>query len=187
MPAAKPLHIRQEIVTRRERGETFVAIAATMQLSYDTVRNIWRHWQAHGRLQPNYEACSQPGPRKAREMWETALTLKREHPRWGAVVIREHLKAQFTDNLPSERTLQVWFRQAGLNRTSRVQRRKSVPVKRGQVAHEVWAVDAKELIALAKGQRVSWLTVTDEASGAILNGQVFPPGEMDQARSAPGA
>ena len=180
MPAAKSLEIRAEIVRRREGGETFVAIAEAMQLSYDTVRQIWGHWQKHGRLHPNYEACAQPGPRKERAIWQAALALKQEHPRGGAVMIREHLKAQFEDkSLPSERTLQVWFRQAGLNRTSSVRRSQSVPIKRGQVPHEVWAVDAKELILLANGERVSWLTVTDEASGAILSGQVFSPSEMD--------
>ena len=180
MPAAKPLSIRAEIVRRRERGERFVTIARTMGLSYDTVRNIWRHWQEHGQLAPNYRACSKPGPRKAVAVWETALQLKRAHPRWGAVMIRAQLQGQFSDvALPSERTLQVWFRQAGLNRTSHVQQKQRSVVKRGQAVHEVWAVDAKELILLANGERVSWLTVTDEASGAILSAQVFPPGQVE--------
>jgi hypothetical protein len=82
--------------------------------------------------------------------------------------------------LPSQRTLQTWFRQVGLNRTASV-RHSVESVKGGQTVHEVWAVDAKELIPLASGERVSWLTVTDEASGAILSGQ------MDAGGTAPGA
>ena len=41
--------------------------------------------------------------------------------------------------------------------------------------HEIWQVDAVENVPLATGQRISWLTVTDEASGAILATEVSPP------------
>lgn len=34
--------------------------------------------------------------------------------------------------------------------------------------HEVWAVDAKERMQLQDGSWASWLTITDESSGAIL-------------------
>ena len=34
--------------------------------------------------------------------------------------------------------------------------------------HEVWQVDAVEKQRLANGHQASWLTVTDEATGAIV-------------------
>lgn len=188
MPAALRLEIRHEIVERRQRGESFRAIAETMQLAYDTVRGIWQHWQRHGTLQPNYGACSHPGPRKKRAVYEAAIAMKSTHRRWGAQVIRLKLQEQFEeDDLPSVRTLQVWFRQAGVNRGARATRTKTPTVTRGQAVHEVWAVDAKERIKLGDGSRASWLTITDEASGAILHAEVFPPEVLDASGTNPGA
>lgn len=187
MPAALGLEIRKEIVQRRDKGETFRAIAEEMSLSYDTVRQIWRHWETHGQLAPNYKACSHPGPRKPREVWEAALKLRQAHPRWGAMVIRLRLLDHFeASDVPSERTLQNWFRKAGLNRTPANQRQPVISVKRGKAVHEVWAVDAKEKLKLADGSGASWLTVVDEASGAILDAEAFPPLPLESGRPAEG-
>jgi len=55
----------------------------------------------------------------------------------------------------------------------------AVRVGRGQAVHDVWAVDAKEAMALADGSHASWLVVSDEASGAVLHTEVFPPPALD--------
>jgi hypothetical protein len=119
-------------------------------------------------------------------VYEAALALRREHPRWGAVVIREYLLDEFeADSVPGERTLQTWFHQAGLMRCPPVQHRQG-RVRRGQQVHEVWAMDAKSQIALAERGAVSWLTISDEASGAILDSQAFPPGNLGGGGAQPG-
>jgi hypothetical protein len=75
--------------------------------------------------------------------------------------------------VPHERTLQRWFRQAGVHR--RPQGRKPRQrVKRGQTAHAVWQMDSKQAIGLANDEMVSWLLISDENSGAMLHGTVFP-------------
>ena len=48
-------------------------------------------------------------------------------------------------------------------------------VGRGTAAHNIWEMDSKEAIQLGSGEKVSWLVVSDEASGAVLGGTVFPP------------
>jgi hypothetical protein len=175
MPAALGIEIRQEIIERRQQGQSFRRIAAEMKQSYDTVRGIWQHWQAQRTLKPNYAACRHPGPRYDEAMYAEAVEMKRPHPRWGAMVIRLKLAEQYPGAaLPSVRTLQSWFRKAGVNRTPATQH-KSQKVKRGQEVHEVWAVDAKERMKLADGSGASWLTITDEASGAIVDAEAFPP------------
>jgi hypothetical protein len=112
--------------------------------------------------------------------------MKREHPGWGAGLIRVLLSDEFeAEVLPAERSLQRWFRQAGVGRAPTAQRRTPV-VTRGQVVHEVWAVDAKERIRLADGSQVSWLTISDEASGAIVHAEGFPPQALEPRRAATG-
>ena len=183
MPAALPIPIRKEIVERRHRGESFRQIAREMELSYDSVRAIWRHWEAQGSLTPNYEACRRPGPRKPQAVVERAVQMKREHRRWGAGLIRVLLRDEFEgEAVPSVRTLQRWFRQAGVGRTPSKQQSRP-HVVRGQAVHEVWAVDAKEKVKLAEGERISWMVISDEASGAVLHTEVFPPGSVEPGRA----
>jgi hypothetical protein len=157
-----------------------------MGLSYDSVRALWRHWEKEGKLAPNYERCRQRGPRKAKALVEQAVGLKREHPRWGARLIRMQLRDDWAEEqLPSDRTLQRWFRQAGVNRSPSKQQ--SPPtVKRGQAVHEVWAIDAKEKIRLADRSQASWLMISDEASGAVLHAEAFPPGAVESDRGSAG-
>ncbi|MEP0764096.1 MAG: helix-turn-helix domain containing protein [Chloroflexota bacterium] len=185
MPAAHAITIRKEIVERRSGGESFRHIARTMGLSYDTVRAIWRHWESRGTLAANYEACRHKGPRKAAAVVEAALGLKRAHPRWGAGLIRVLLSEEFAaQDLPSERTLQRWWRQAGLGRTPSAQQSRP-QVIRGKEVHEVWAIDAKEKMTLGDKSGASWLTISDEASGAILLADAFPPTALGRGRPSP--
>lgn len=186
MPAAHSIATRKEIVERRNRGESFRHIAQAMVLSYDTVRAIWRHWERGGTLAPHYEACRHKGPRKAPAVVEAALGLKRDHPRWGAGLIRVLLSEEFDPQmLPSERTLQRWWRQAGLGRTPAAVQSAS-KVRRGTEVHEVWAIDAKEKMTLGDGSGASWLTISDEASGAMLLAEAFPPTALGEGRPLPG-
>lgn len=186
MPAALPFEVRAEIVRRRERRESLRSISQEMGLAYDTVRQIWQHWQTRGTLTPNYAACRHPGIRKPVAVYEAALALRRQHPRWGAVVIRLYLLDEFeADAVPGERTLQTWFRRASLSRCPPVRRRQA-GVRRGQAVHDVWAVDAKAHLHLEDGSEASWLTISEEASGAILDSQVFPPRDLGAGGPEPG-
>lgn len=119
MPAALPISTRKAIVERRQQGETFRSIAEELRVSYEGVRHIWQHWQTQGRLEPRYEACGRPGIRYSQAVYEQAIELKRRHRRWGATVIRVQLCEVFEETaVPQVRTLQSWFRQAGVNLTA---------------------------------------------------------------------
>ena len=184
MPAAIAMSVREEIVRRRQEHESFRQIAHDLQVSYNATRRIWAQFQAEGQVKPHYERCRPLAVRKAERVHEQALSLRRLHPRWGAGLIRLELRAQFpTESLPSECTLQRWFRRAQVGR-----KRSDTPphprVKRGQQPHAVWAMDAKERMRLADGSSASWLTITDEASGAILSATLFPQGSVEPSEPA---
>lgn len=184
MPAAKSMQIRREMVRRREGGETLASISRELGVGYETVRKVWGRYQQTGEVEPRYAACVHTEIRKSRVIYECAIALKRSHPSWGAGLIRVELAGQVEGaDLPSQRTLQRWFRRGGVA-NPRPNHQAKVSVTRGKEPHEVWAVDAKEQIRLGDGSSVSWLTVTDEGSGAILDAVLFPPEPLATRRPA---
>ena len=177
MPRPLSVPLRQEIVRRRQQGIPLTQIAAELAIPYGTVRNIWRLFRRHQRedLAPDYRSCGRPVPPRIQELLQIACDLKREHPAWGAGLIRLQLRKHVHEGgLPSIRSLQLTFVRAGVNRP-RHRRRTAVVVPQAVQPHEIWQVDAVENVPLATGQRICWLTVTDEASGAILATEVSPP------------
>jgi hypothetical protein len=180
MPAATPLGIRQEIVNRRQAGETYAAIGRELKVPYVTVRQVYGHYKKSGQLAPHYDRCRHTSVRSDPAVYEQAIQMKREHPSWGAGLIWVELAEHFAEaDLPSLRTLQRWFRQAQVQ-IARREKRVSGAVYRGQQRHEVWAIDAKEQLRLADGSDASWLSITDEASGAILSAAFFPDQTLEQ-------
>lgn len=183
MPSALPRPVRREIVEKREAGESFASIARQMNVSYGAVRNIYRRYLETGELRPAYDRCVHTGVRSDKAVYAAAVEMKTDHPSWGAGLIRVELKELFDEEkLPSIRTLQRWFRRAGVQ-APKPEKAPQATVRRGKSVHEVWALDAKEQIQLADGSGVSWLTITDEASGAILSATLFPHSPLDECQS----
>jgi transposase len=188
MPRALPFPQREQIVQRHQQGETLAAIAQNLKVKYRTVRQWWRRFREQGEagLKTHYDHCGPQAPRAAPAVHQAALTLKREHPPWGAGLIRLELLARFPDQpLPKERAIQRWFRAAGLQ----PRRAQGPPLQRerGKEPHAVWEVDAKERMPRADGSPTSVLTLTDEASGALLGVTPFPPLSLESGRSDGGA
>src|SRR5262249_21258265 len=100
------------------------------------------------------------------------------HPTWGAGLIRLKLRPHAHGaSIPSVRSLQLAFVRAGVHRPRR-RRTAAAMVPWAALPHEIWQVDAVEEVPLATGERIRWLTVTDEASGAILAAEISPPPQV---------
>jgi transposase len=188
MPRALPLPLREQIVELHRKGFPLAHVARALNVKERTARQIWGRYREKGRvgLQTDYARCGHPGCRFPSALSEAALALKRQHPRWGAGFIRVELASQFPDvALPGTRTLQAWFHAAGLQPA----RAKQPPLERdrAQEVHEVWEMDQKERMRLGDGSPTSTLTVTDEASGAMLGTEVFPPVSLDAGGRGGGA
>jgi len=179
MPRAIAYPIRQTIIQRHQAGQPLASIAKELQLSYRTVRSLWHRYCAAGEnaLVPNYDQCGSQQRRFPIAVQSAAETLKHQHPSWGAGLIQLQLRKQFPSQpLPSWRTLQRWWQQAGLQPA----RRRAPPMhrQRGQQPHEVWELDAKERIRLQDGSWSSVVSLVDEASGALLSARAFPPRQL---------
>lgn len=180
------MRIRRIIVERHETGESYAAIARDLGMPYITVRKVYQHYQQTGQLGASYERCRQTGVRSPEAIYQKAIALKQAHSGWGAGLIWVELADIFEEkDLPSVRTIQRWFHRAGVVKRVRATVRKVV-VQRGVEPHEIWALDAKEQIRLGDGSYASWLTISDEGSGAILSVTLFPPQTLDTDQPASG-
>jgi hypothetical protein len=188
MPRPIPVAVRRQIVERHQAGESLMHIAEQFAMAYESVRNVWRLYRREGRIGPNYAACGKREVSASRRVYRAALSLKRLHPSWGAGLIRQVIVDKWPEeHLPHERSLQRWFRAAGIHTPRRKRPRAQAPVGRGKAPHNIWEMDSREQIALAHGERASWLVLSDEASGAVLQAQAFPPGareSIDRSDSA---
>ena len=186
MPAALSIQGRKQIVSMREQGHSFRVIAEKLNRNYETVRRIYHRYMTSGQLEASYEKCRQQSIRYSEGVYQAAVEIKQAHPNWGAGLIWIELAEEFDESeLPSERTLQRWFRRGGVQNPA-PERRPRPYARRGKRGHEVWAMDAREQVELGDGSFVSWLTVTDEGSGAILGAFLFPHQTLDASRSHAG-
>lgn len=170
-----PLPVRQSVFHRWQAGDSVAAIASDLHLAPRTVQRLARRFRQRGQraVYPDYR------PRRPRrQTWaaarRAALALRREHPHWGAPLIRVLLRHRFADaDLPCPRTLQRWLRHAGLGPAPKGRRPVLASYHRADHPHAVWQMDAAEQLPLASGQRVSWLRLVDEHTGAVLQTTVF--------------
>lgn len=183
MGSSTPYHIRQKIVEHKEEGHNLAQISRMLEVPYTTVRGIWQRYEQRGQkgLSTDYSNCGPKDIKSDRLIYRSALWLKRLHPSWGAPYIRTILEQRYTNkHLPSERTMQKWFRSKGYNKP-RVTRVKP-KVRSPKVPHDCWQIDAKEMLKLGDGSSACYLTIVDVESGAILDSPTFPPGS-DQSSS----
>ena len=153
MPRAHPTAIRHQILGLRSQGLSLVQIASQLLLPYSSVRRLCRrHRDDPARpLNPDYSRCGRRHTAATEALFQAACALKRNHPTWGAGIIRVQLSEQYPGQaVPSVRALQQAFRRAGVNRP-RPPRPSTPATPRATVPHQIWEVDAKERVRLASG------------------------------------
>lgn len=187
MPKPIPVPIRRLLQERARQGETASQLAEAFALSPRTVRNLLQRFRQLGdaAIAPSYRRPeTPPAHAKPDEMRQAALALRRDHPTWGAGLIRVAMAQEHPDwACPHDRTIRRWLRLAGLG-PAPPGRPTGPSMARATQAHDTWQVDASEHIRLKDGREVSWLRVVDEATGAVLMTAVFPPRVLDPGRPA---
>jgi hypothetical protein len=174
MPSPIPLPVRKAILCRVQQNQDAATIARALNLSPRTVRHlICRFRKQPDALTPSYR----PGPGRSPEsqdLRDRAVALRDEHPTWGAGYIRVRMGSAEQPRVPSERTLQRWFRQKR-QPPALPGRRPAAETGRATHPHQCWQLDAVEQLRLKSKQGVCWARLVDEHSGAFLSTTVFPP------------
>lgn len=173
---AYPNEVRRKVIVLYEGGKNKLKISEELGLNYKTVSQWLSRYKASSNdgLTPRYANCGSSQRVKA-PIKKELIELKREHEEWGAAYIRMKLLLKYPKSyIPSIRQIQRYFHSAGI-----VEKKSKLPKADSQrhwskkVFHRV-QVDAKEQIQTKDGQWSSYLTFTDEYTGAVLEAIVFP-------------
>jgi hypothetical protein len=179
-PAPSPYPSASFFFRRWQQRADPAATAQQLRLPVRSVRRLFARFERHGPagIAPAYPRCGSRQPARADPaVAEQACDLRRQHPTWGAELIRVVLHQQHPAlPLPCTRTLRRLLRRAGLSPApaGRPPGTPRTPVPRADRPHVGWQTDAAEELRLRGGQRVCWLRVVDECSGAFLSTVVFP-------------
>jgi transposase InsO family protein len=175
MPRPIPLPVRQKLFDRFTQGESAPTLARAFHLPERTVRALCARFRGEGPagITPRYRQLTGVAAGTPLAWREVACQLRRDHPSWGAGLIRVVLGEQFPEHpWPSERSLQRWLKQAKLS-PAPSGRRPHLNPSRATRPHQTWQMDAAEAIRLADNSCVCWLRLVDEFSGAVLRTTVF--------------
>ena len=187
MPKPVPVPIREKLWERAQQGEGATSLAEAFNLSPRTVRHLLRRFLERGAagLATDYRPPARPAHAKPEAIRQAVLDMRREHPTWGAPLIRVALAEERPEVAwPQARTMQKWIAGAGLGPAPRGRRPGRSPT-RATRPHQTWQIDACEQVELKGGAKVSWLRVVDEATGAVLGTAVFPPRVLESGRPSP--
>ena len=116
MPHPIPVPVRRALFHLWQQGDTPSQIADQLGLSSVTVRRLVRRFRQRGAdaVAPDYTR-SHPRSALDSDVARDVVALRREHPTWGAGVIRMHLLEEAPSRpVPATRTLQRWLLQADL-------------------------------------------------------------------------
>ena len=96
MPAPVPVPVRQLVFQRWQKGEPVSKLAQQLALSQRTVRHLVRRFAKHGQqaLLPDYARCATNMKTRNDGVFQQVLSLRQQHPGWGAGLIRVHLQEE---------------------------------------------------------------------------------------------
>lgn len=183
MPRAIPVPIRQQLFSCWRDHAVAHDVALEFSLSVRSIQRLFLRFAQRGDegIAADYGACGQhQDQRTPDELVEQICQIRRDHPRWGSEMIRLEL-AEPTTGLPCARTLRRHLLEAGLQPAPAGRPLSPSPrVSRAERPHQGWQVDACEYLRLRNQQRVSWLRVVDECTGAFLQTVVFASARWEQ-------
>ncbi len=190
MPATQETTIgeRREMIRLAEEGHTYERVAEQVKVSYWTARK----WIRIGKKEGVENLASWYGRPRAgplggydRQIKYKVLRMKRKHPGWGAEYVLKRLKEDDGlkgKQLPSGMTIWRYWRSFGERLFEKREKPKS-EIKRSEVPHGVWQMDAKESLQIPGVGMVSINQARDEYGRVTVMHQVHaePKGGRQKA------
>ena len=177
MGQAKTLDVRHKLIGMKKSNHSIKAIAEALQLSPATVKNIWKRYLTGGEeaFAASYVHCGRPIQAESEVCFRLIRLIRCLHPTWGVPYIMVRVREKY----PEIRFQSIRHYQRRLFKQSGKMPKAVLPprpqAERSRIGHDTWQIDAKERFAIQSGQEMCYLTIVDEATGALLATRAFPP------------
>jgi len=180
---------RNRIIDLKFKGYTLREIAEETAWSFECVRKWWRQYRKAGQTALSGK---QPGkPAKGAmssfpcQVRFACLRLKKQHPGWGAAVVRLRLAERLAleeAHLPCTSTIEKYWMQYKDRLYERHRQRHTTVIEKADYVpsepHERWQADFKEQMRVqGLKQKVDVLNIRDEASPVKIGSFVYPAGK----------
>lgn len=167
---------RQKMVMLHQAGVPYWRIARQTGWRYETVRQVVRRYKREGEAALHPQRLGRPphGPLSSfdAKVRLAVLRIKRQHPGWGAEVVRAELakRAWMTpQQLPSASSISNYFSQFGSRlltpRPHKQPSRAQPRLPAAPAVHGCWQMDVDERVVLPGVGRVNILNLVDHHSG----------------------
>jgi transposase len=176
MGLATSHEIRHAVIKAYAETPNYASLSRQFHLSYHTIRTLCMRYDKEGNkgILPKYASSGKKVEEQAEKHYRLVRLIKSLHATWGVGYILHQLKKKYPDLIfQTERHYQRRLEQAGFY-DKPVKLPPTKPYDRARIAHDTWQIDAKERFLIGSGERCCYLNITDEATGSILEIQVFP-------------
>ena len=184
MKPPEPLNERERglIYQGQIQGKTIVEVANDLHRSPTSVGKWWRRIRVEGlrglQTRPRGTTVKGALSRYPAQIAQTALEMKRQHPRQGAdhILAGWRAQAEFSQGqLPSRSRLSAFFKEhcPELLRSPGKKRPIQAELVKSTAAHEVWQLDSQEKIEFADGSLATVCNIRDPFGAAMIASQAF--------------
>lgn len=129
-------------------------------------------------LEDRSRAPEQHPNQTSAEVEELVLALRRRHPTWGPMKLKQRLECDLGRRMPARSTIGALLQRHGLS-VARPPRARSQPtpgsLTQAGAANQVWCVDYKGYFHTRDGSRCDPLTISDRWSRFLLRCQITQP------------
>lgn len=167
-----PYDYRRQLVTLRKSGKKFKEIVKIIPYSEASLKRLWSRYKKEGEkgLLTRYQNCGIKSPYE--ETVKERIDSVKDGDQ-GAPYVRSQLLELYPEmKVPSERTIQYWWKSAGASRPKEPPKNRSTWTKE---PNHTWQIDGKGYLTLATGKQISWMKVADEATSSELKTRLFFP------------
>lgn len=182
---------RHHFIDLKLQGHSLREIAERTGWSFYCVRHWWRCYRDGGRA-----ALNPPDKRKQRGGFMSTfpdvvrlacLRLKKEHPQWGAAVVRSRLPERLdisTADLPCVSTIEKYWAQYRGRLYARHRKRSpsQMPGSKPTEPHERWQADFKVKMQIADVGLTDVFNIRDDATPVKIGSFVCPSNAWDDRR-----
>jgi transposase len=161
------MSLKEEFIRQAVKGEqSFALLCETYKISRTAGYRLLNRYKKEGlaAFNPRSKAPKHSPHRTLREIQERILTVRAQHPTWGARKIKAYLNRKGIHDLPAPSTITEILRRHGCLSEEESLKRKALIRFEREACNDLWQMDFKGRFKLQNRESCHPLTILDDCS-----------------------